>query len=273
MIEKIIISITLILIILLIVIAFCVYNKYSKFVIRNSERLRKLSELNSKTTFNIIDKKQYYFHQSCNTKRQFDILNLEDYFIVLIEDEIDYFTNIYNPILQNKDNYEKYITKCNNIKTEATNDFCKQIKTTLKKFTARENKIFLKQQILPTLDININLKATYTSPAGRNSYAKSIDYDFDEFENLYHKTKDLINQKKTRQYQIKIERAKLGDSLRYDVLKRDNFKCQICGSSAYDGVKLHVDHIVPVSKGGKTTLDNLRTLCDRCNIGKRDKIE
>ena len=38
-------------------------------------------------------------------------------------------------------------------------------------------------------------------------------------------------------------------------------------------VKLHVDHIKPVSKGGKTELSNLRTLCERCNLGKSDKFE
>ncbi|MBP3922045.1 MAG: topoisomerase DNA-binding C4 zinc finger domain-containing protein [Ruminiclostridium sp.] len=34
-----------------------------------------------------------------------------------------------------------------------------------------------------------------------------------------------------------------------------------------------MDHIVPVSKGGKSIPSNLRTLCERCNIGKSDKIE
>ena len=53
------------------------------------------------------------------------------------------------------------------------------------------------------------------------------------------------------------------DSLRYDVLKRDGFRCVICGRTAEDGVKLHVDHIKPVSKGGKTEYENLRTLCDQ----------
>ena len=46
----------------------------------------------------------------------------------------------------------------------------------------------------------------------------------------------------------------------------------LCGASANDGVKLEVDHIVPVSKGGKSTMDNLQTLCERCNRGKRDKL-
>lgn len=69
------------------------------------------------------------------------------------------------------------------------------------------------------------------------------------------------------------QRRLMTDSLRYDVLKRDGFRCQICGATAKDGYKLHVDHIMPVSKGGKTELSNLRTLCERCNMGKSDKLE
>lgn len=69
------------------------------------------------------------------------------------------------------------------------------------------------------------------------------------------------------------QRRLMTDSLRYDILRRDNFRCQICGATAADGVQLHVDHIFPVSKGGKTEPSNLRTLCDRCNRGKSDKIE
>ena len=60
--------------------------------------------------------------------------------------------------------------------------------------------------------------------------------------------------------------------LRFMVMKRDNFKCCICGTSpANDStVILHVDHIKPYSKGGETTMDNLRTLCSKCNLGKSD---
>lgn len=76
-----------------------------------------------------------------------------------------------------------------------------------------------------------------------------------------------------RKANIQRERSKLSASLRYDVLKRDNFRCVICGRSASDGVTLHVDHIKPVSKGGKTELSNLRTLCDYCNLGKSNKYD
>ena len=65
-----------------------------------------------------------------------------------------------------------------------------------------------------------------------------------------------------------------GVSLRYKVLKRDNFKCQMCGDSpAKDpSTELHIDHIIPWSRGGETTIDNLQTLCSKCNLGKSNHI-
>lgn len=64
----------------------------------------------------------------------------------------------------------------------------------------------------------------------------------------------------------------ISDKLRYQVLKRDCFKCCACGASPAKepAVELHVDHIVPWSKGGETTLENLQTLCSKCNLGKGD---
>ena len=63
-------------------------------------------------------------------------------------------------------------------------------------------------------------------------------------------------------------------SLRYSVMKRDNFRCCACGASpAKDSaVELHIDHIIPWSKGGETVLDNLQTLCSKCNLGKSDSV-
>ena len=65
---------------------------------------------------------------------------------------------------------------------------------------------------------------------------------------------------------------KISDKLRYQVLKRDNFKCCACGASPakYPDVELHIDHIIPWSKGGETVINNLQTLCSVCNLGKVD---
>ncbi len=63
--------------------------------------------------------------------------------------------------------------------------------------------------------------------------------------------------------------------LRYTVLRRDHFRCVNCGRSpaTHHGCVLHVDHIHPFSKGGKTVIENLRTLCDDRNLGKGSRIE
>lgn len=56
--------------------------------------------------------------------------------------------------------------------------------------------------------------------------------------------------------------------LRYQVLLKDNRLCQNCGRGIKQGATLHIDHIIPVAKGGKTEIENLQTLCDKCNYGK-----
>jgi hypothetical protein len=62
-------------------------------------------------------------------------------------------------------------------------------------------------------------------------------------------------------------------SLRYEVLKRDNFRCVKCGRSPATGigVQLHVDHAISWANGGDTVLANLQTLCSDCNLGKSNK--
>ncbi len=64
-----------------------------------------------------------------------------------------------------------------------------------------------------------------------------------------------------------------GMTLRFAIMKRDKFKCVLCGRSpAKDpAVELEIDHIIPWSKGGETVLENLQTLCTECNNGKRDR--
>ena len=54
---------------------------------------------------------------------------------------------------------------------------------------------------------------------------------------------------------------------------RDNFTCVKCGAKPADLSELHMDHIVPISKGGLTIWDNLQTLCAECNLKKGNKIE
>lgn len=57
-------------------------------------------------------------------------------------------------------------------------------------------------------------------------------------------------------------------SLRWEILSRDNFACTYCFASPSLDNPLHVDHVVPVARGGTNDPSNLRTACFRCNMGK-----
>jgi len=53
------------------------------------------------------------------------------------------------------------------------------------------------------------------------------------------------------------------------ILKRDNYRCVICGRGKKEGVELHVDHIKPKYLGGKATIENGQTLCAQHNFIKK----
>ena len=77
-----------------------------------------------------------------------------------------------------------------------------------------------------------------------------------------------------QEYQPKNKnRIGISPSIRFDVFKRDNYCCQICGANVKDDstVKLEVDHKTPVKHGGTNSFDNLWTLCFKCNRGKSTK--
>jgi ATP adenylyltransferase len=59
-------------------------------------------------------------------------------------------------------------------------------------------------------------------------------------------------------------------TMRYEVLKRASFRCELCGVGA-DEKALEVDHIVPRNKGGTDAPENLQALCYSCNATKRDR--
>jgi len=69
----------------------------------------------------------------------------------------------------------------------------------------------------------------------------------------------------------KTRRSSFTKSIRHEVFKKDKYHCIECGATNKKAV-LHIDHIIPVSKGGTDELDNLQTLCESCNLAKKNRI-
>ncbi len=69
----------------------------------------------------------------------------------------------------------------------------------------------------------------------------------------------------------RVERAKVSNELRQEIFERDGYTCVICGSTEKES--LEIDHIKPISKGGKTEPGNLQTLCHDCNVRKGNDFD
>lgn len=62
-----------------------------------------------------------------------------------------------------------------------------------------------------------------------------------------------------------------------EIFARDNYACKKCGMTNDEheiawGTRLHLDHIIPFSKGGLTEVNNLQLLCISCNSSKSNKL-
>jgi len=262
------IIVVLVIVLLPILVFFIIRNKYIAYVKQNSILFGKLEKLNLDFVFNDL-KNVIYFTDEHSSKVKFDRDTCYDFMYRSIYENTYYYEKLVQDAIYNKNLYLEYETKYINLNNNIDN-----ISVQFgKKFLKTEQKIYNKNKLMPVIIFNTVYKLTYHSPKGRNHYTKeSMFLQFIIEEQIYQVYKDK-GEKQTRKHRIKIERSKVTDGVRYNILKRDNFTCQICGSQASDGVKLHIDHKVPISKGGLTEESNLQVLCDRCNIGKSNKYK
>ncbi len=266
-----ILSISLFVIAVIVVIFFGIIQvikiKRREFVVQNSEKIRLVGNLGVKYQFYEVSP-NIDLKCCCSSKREFDRTNFYEFFFDCISIELDHYKTIISMVLKNRELYDSYNADFNAIVSSVT---VREQKLYLKYgfFEKTEAAFCDKKKLLPTTSLKINVVKTYVSPMGRNYYQDSCAFSLNDLVNCCNDVEIYEKNKKTTKYQ----RENMGDSLRYDILKRDGFRCVICGASQQDGVKLHVDHIFPVSKGGKTEPSNLRTLCERCNRGKSDKFD
>lgn len=111
----------------------------------------------------------------------------------------------------------------------------------------------------------------YISAGGNTSTQCDVVMDIDNLNQFILYLSEKIKFKKS----IAGQRALMTSKLRQTIKERDAFTCKKCGASLNQepNLLLEIDHIVPVSKGGLTTEDNLQTLCWRCNRSKGAKIQ
>ena len=134
--------------------------------------------------------------------------------------------------------------------------------------------MFSQNTFRPCIRFSIPVKIWRTNIQGKRLTVKSADFNMDQIEEII----KLLNQKNGDFYLnpeiwdsiCRVERAKVSNRLRFAIYERDGHRCRKCGRYSNN---LEIDHIYPISKGGKSTIDNLQTLCHDCNVKKSNTIE
>jgi hypothetical protein len=110
----------------------------------------------------------------------------------------------------------------------------------------------------------------YVSAGGNSSQRATVTLNGSTIDALIATLGDKIRWRKS----VAGQRALMTARLRTAIKTRDNYTCQQCSISvsAEPHLLLEVDHVVPLSRGGLTTEENLQTLCWRCNRTKSNKL-
>lgn len=267
----------LLLLTLTITIFFIVRNviqkKYTDFVLQNSIYLKKLQEINCKYKFfSHIDFNQSHTYDNENFYRDIACLDYLIYQLQFISTKV---IDQINKEEQNNILYAEYQKEVIAL-TEAGKFLIDIGKLKYDKLVATEKRL-INQTICAKPNTNFYINVTlYCSQINGHIYAKKSEiYYADDIlaliKRLRNRNGTFYNDREIWNSICRVERGKVSNKMRFSIYQRDGYRCRKCGvSQRY--TQLEVDHIIPIAKGGKSTYNNLQTLCHKCNTKKGDNL-
>ena len=256
-------------------ILFTIYKivrkKHCDFLYKNSLALKQLLEVNKK--YNFYKCEDYNESHTYDNNIFFTNISCQDYLIYQLQYKKNSVLQDIKNVDDNKQKYERYLSEIEQIKSFA--NFYSEPKKLIKKYLIYlEKKLFKKLQLHPKIKFVINITLQCSKI---NGYVYDSKYECFEKEQILTLIKRL-NNKNVYFYNdreiwnaiCRVERGKVSNKMRFSIYERDGHRCCKCGRTGFF-TDLEIDHIKPIAKGGKSTYDNLQTLCKRCNKLKGDK--
>jgi hypothetical protein len=244
----------------------CVQKKYKNFVLKNSRAIKKLEEINSKYSFNNIERFNLrYLYDNVDF---FNEISCQDFLVY----ELQFIQKKVNKALVDTlENQKIFKAYSDEIKESCVFNEYGDVKplANKKRLSKFEQSFFENNILAPQIVFSISVKLILTNINGVHQYSKSEIFFPKDIKYLLAK----INQRRGSFFLdngvwesiCRVERGKVSNRMRFAIYERDDHRCRRCGRSTND---LEIDHIIPISKGGKSTYDNLQTLCHRCNKEK-----
>lgn len=252
-----------------------IHTKYIKFVQKHSISLQKLKEINSRYKFknvtnisdsHIYDNSDFYGEITCRA-----------YLTYFLRDNKDQVNIQLQNAETNKQLHSNYINELKSINSFGTYDCdsSKYIKFVINKYEKRTMDSFIQK---PDRQFKIFITLYCATLSGRIYSQKSQAFDANDISGLLNrlanKDGDYYRDRDIWDNLCRVERGKVTNALRFEIYERDHYTCQKCGlNGCGHSTGLEIDHIIPISKGGKSIPSNLQTLCHKCNESKGNSVE
>ena len=247
-----------------------VQQKYINFLNENSIALKKLSEINQRYIFypcvnfdqtNTYDNEDFFEDISCS-----------DYLIYQLQSISSDFSDQIIRVNRNAQKYQKYLR---DVKSIQLGQFqCSIEKFKLNKLLKIEENLLNQNLQAPVTQFKITVTLYCSRMNGRIYNSKTQDFSVDEIFSFINRLKNksgrFYNDRDIWNSLCRVERGKVSNKMRFSIYERDGYRCRYCGVSEQYAT-LEIDHIIPISKGGKSTYENLQTLCRKCNYEKGNK--
>jgi DNA-binding transcriptional MerR regulator len=242
---------------------------YEEFILSHSFAIKEIKKLNEKYQFETV--KNFDMSHSYDNENFYDDISEKDYLtynlVYIKKDVIDAIKNAEENRRLNCV-YQEEIGKIQLDKYDAV----PKLKS-VNKLKKTEEKFMKEFSQNPTVDFSIEVCLTLTKINGERRRSKKANFNIEEISDIISR----LSQKNGKFYLndeiwqsiSRVERGKVSNKMRFAIYKRDGYRCRICGRKTDD---LEIDHIYPIAKGGKTTYDNLQTLCHKCNAKKSDQV-
>lgn len=247
-----------------------VHKRYDKFVQRNSKPISGLIALNNEFKFNSVQ--PMHFEHSYDNANFYDSVSEEDYLVEKLThlNHRSIWENV-RKAEENKRLYSTYIDRVNKLRQFTLS---KNVSVLFADYVARKEQESFESFIQnPCIEFYITVELFLTQINGRCIDNKEDKFTVDDITDMINSIQDkdgaFYRDPRVWDSICRVERAKVSNKMRFSIYQRDGNRCCKCGSP-YD---LEIDHIFPISKGGKTVYENLQTLCHRCNTKKSNTIE
>ena len=250
-----------------------VQKKYTDFVLQNSIYLKELKGINRKYQFfNRISFDQSHTYDNESFYRDISCL---DYLVYQLQFMSAKVIDQINKEKQNHRLYAEYLEDIAALK-EPGRFLIDTGKFKYERLVALEKRL-IHQTVYAKPNTTFYIEVVlYCSKINGRIYAKKSEiYYANDILELIKKVRRrdgfFYNDREIWNSISRVERGKVSNKMRFSIYERDGYRCRKCGVSQRHA-PLEIDHIIPIAKGGKSTYNNLQTLCHKCNVEKGDTL-